>query len=157
MTQELQIEQDKSKANTSVTEVTSISREEQKTGTKINVPTPEELVAKATASYIRNLEGLDNIIRGHKGGSYHISRRGMNRVLIAILQLPMDDLHNTLQGEAEKLAFSLGQRIIADRFIITQHHINEEIKKIKAKQESTQNITEETKVELTTDKGEKNE
>jgi hypothetical protein len=119
-----------------VTEVTSVAAEELKTGQEIPTPTIDELVARATASYIRNLSTLENIVRGHKGGSYHVSRRGMNRIMMSILQLPQDGLPVTLQGDTEKLAFALGQRIIADRFVITQHHIAEEMKRIKAAKEA---------------------
>jgi hypothetical protein len=117
------------------TEVTSIAAEEARTGQKINVPTSEELVARATGSYIRNIEELDKLINSKNQTKYKISRHGMNRVLNAILQLPMDDLPVLLQGKEEKLAFGLGQRIIADRYLITHYHIVEEQKKLNKKAE----------------------
>lgn len=117
------------------TEVTSIAAEEAKTGVKINVPTSEELVARATGSYIRNIEELDKLINSKNQTKYRISRHGMNRVLNAILQLPMDDLPVLLQGKEEKLAFGLGQRIITDRYLITHYHIVEEQKRLNKKAE----------------------
>lgn len=116
------------------TEVTSVAAEEAKTGIQQKIPTKEELVARATASYIRSLKQLSDMIRAKSGGNYKISRHGMNRVILSILQLPQDDMDVTLQGNEEKLAFALGQRIIADRFLITQHHISEQIKKMREEQ-----------------------
>lgn len=117
------------------TEVTSVAREEQLTGQQIQIPSGEELYTKATMSFIRNLKHLNDIINGRNGPSYKISRKGMNRILNSILQLPMDGLPVTLQGNDEKQAFALGQRIIADRFLITHHHIVEEKKRLQKESE----------------------
>lgn len=124
-----------------VTEVTSVAREEAATGQKIKVPSPEELYTNATLSFIRNMKHINDLICGRNGPSYKISRKGMNRVLNAILQLPMDGLAVTLQGKDEKAAFMLGQRVIADRFIITQKHILDERKRLQQEVESG-NVTE---------------
>lgn len=114
-----------------VTEVTSVAAEEEKTGQKINVPSPEELVKRANISYIQNLKALEQLISARQGSGYLISRKGMNRLLLSILSLPMDDMKVGLQGVEEKYGFGVGQRLIADRFLLTQHHISEEIKKRK--------------------------
>lgn len=113
-----------------VTEVTSVAKEEFKTGQKINVPGPEELVARATASYHRNISMLSNLVKARNGGSYQISRKGMNRVLSAIMQMPTDGLPVGLQGDEEKLAFTLGQKVLMDRYVITHYHIVEEQKRM---------------------------
>ena len=112
-----------------VTEVTSIAQEEERTGQKINVPSAEDLVARANVSFIQNLTILTQIIEQHRGGKYTVSRKGMNRLLTSILQLPMDDLKVGLQTKEEKLGFAIGQRCIADRFLLTQHHISQELKR----------------------------
>lgn len=117
------------------TEVTSVAREEAATGKKVEIPNAEELYKRAAMSYIRNIKHLNDLISGRNGPSYKIGRKGMNRVLNSILQLPQDDLPVTLQGDEEKMAFALGQRIIADRFIITQHHILEERKRLQKESE----------------------
>lgn len=131
-----------------VTEVTSLAKEEEKTGLRQEIPTAEELTARATSSYIRHLRQLNDLISGRNGGSYKISRKGMNRIMNSILQLPQDGLPVLLQGNEEKMAFAVGQRIIADRFLITQHHISQEIKRMREKQElkNSEKVTE-TKVE----------
>lgn len=121
------------------TEVTSVAQEELKTGQKVKVPTAEELVSKATVSMVSNMQMLEHVFG-------KLSARGKNRALIAILNLPMDDLPVGLRTIEEKQAFVLGQRIIADRFLITQHHINQEVKRIreeKQKQQDAQAATSE--------------
>jgi hypothetical protein len=140
-----------------LTEVTSIAKEEARTGQQINIPTGEELYNKATGSFIRNMKHLNDLINKTKGSgsnTYAVSRKGMNRVLNAILQLPMDGLPVTLQGEEEKMLFALGQRIIADRYLITHQHILEERKRLQAEKNSATN-KEQTNGE--NQKGDKNE
>lgn len=132
-----------------VTEVTSVAKEQEKTGQKIEVPSAEELVARATASYHRNITMLTNLIKARNGGSYQISRKGMNRLLSAIVQMPTDGLPVGLQNDEEKMAFTLGQRVLMDRYVITHYHIVEEQKRVAAerKQAAEQKATEETKTE----------
>lgn len=113
-----------------LTEVTSVAKEQEKTGQKIELPSAEELVARATASYHRNITMLTNLVKARNGGSYQISRKGMNRILSAIIQMPSDGLPVGLQGEEEKLAFTLGQRVLMDRYVITHHHIVQEQKRV---------------------------
>lgn len=117
------------------TEVTSLAKEEQLSGQKIKVPSSEELYTKATMSFIRNMKHLNDLINGRNGPSYKISRKGMSRLVNSILQLPMDGLPVSLQGNDEKTAFVLGQRIIADRYLITHHHILEEKKRLQKEAE----------------------
>lgn len=132
-----------------LTEVTSVAREEQATGQQIKLPTVEELYSKATLSFVRNLKHLNDIINGKNGPSYKISRKGMNRILNSILQLPMDNMPVMLQGDDEKAAFALGQRIIADRYLITHHHILEEKKRLQ-KQAEQANVGQNNNTQQTT-------
>lgn len=138
-----------------VTEVTSIAAEELRTGVQQQMPTVEELVARANSSYIRNLQGLAALINKRTGKDYAISRKGMNRLLLAIIQLPQDGLPVNLNSHEEKLGFGIGQRCISDRFMLTQHHINEEMKRIKAEREAKKNNN--TPAEAEVNKGEKND
>lgn len=129
--------EEETKANGEVlTEVTSVAAEEERTGQKVNIPSAEELVQRANVSYIQNLKMIEQLINARQGSGYLISRKGMNRLLLSILSLPMDDIRVTLQGKEEKYGFGVGQRLIADRFLLTQHHISEEIKKRKEAQEA---------------------
>lgn len=140
------------------TQVTSIAREEAATGQKIKMPSAEELYTNATLSFIRNLKHLNDIINGRNGPSYKISRKGMNRIVNSILQLPMDEMPVSLQGDDEKAAFALGQRIIADRFLITHKHILDERKRLQQENENAK--VEETNNEqsqIAENKGENNE
>jgi hypothetical protein len=131
------------------TEVTSIAREEQLSGQQIATPSPEELYTKASMSYIRNMKHLNDLIQGRNGPSYKISRKGMNRLLNSILQLPIDNVPVTLQGKEEKMAFALGQRVIADRYLMTHFHIVEERKRLQKEQEQA-SMSQETKQEQQT-------
>ena len=135
------------KNQTLTTEVTSIAKQEGATGQKQPNLTPEELYSRASMSFIRNMQHINTLIKAKSGSSYKISRKGMNRLLNSILQLPIDNIPVTLQGEDEKLAFGLGQRAIADRYLITHFHILEEKKKLQEKNNvsNTQQQVAETK------------
>jgi hypothetical protein len=109
------------------TKVTSIAEEEKLTGTKIEMPGEEELANRAMSSFIRNRKAFVEYFD-------KLSGRGKVRVMNAVLDLPADGVPVYLKDDAEKLAFAIGQRTIADRFIITQHHIVQEVKKSKAEQ-----------------------
>lgn len=111
------------------TEVTSIQQEEEKTGQQIKVPSPEELVARASSSMIVNKKLLNELVSGKTGNKYKVSRKSLCRILLSILDLPTGGLPVNLKSQEEKLGFALGQKMIADRFILTQHHISQEMKK----------------------------
>lgn len=134
-----------------LTEVTSIAAEEARTGQTIDVGTPEDIYAKAMSSYVRNMHQLDEILSAKAGNKAAISRNGMDRVLMAILQLPQDGLPVRLKTDLETAAFGIGQRIIADRYLMTHYHIVEEAKKRKALQ------AEQVTAQQTNNEGENNE
>jgi len=126
------------------TEVTSVAQEELTTGIQAKIPDTEELYSRSISSYIRNIKHLNDIVVSRNVGSYKISRKGMNRVLLSILQLPQDGLPVNLQGNDEKAAFALGQRVIADRYLISHYQIIQEKKRLqKEKEQSIINKTEE--------------
>lgn len=126
-------------AEENLTQVTSIAEEEKRTGKKIDVPNPEELVARASSSLIVNQQHLSNIVNRRSGGTkYTISRKGMNRVINAILGLPTDGVPVRLQSDAEKAAFAIGQNIVRDMFVIMANHAFSEAKKSKENSLQTQ-------------------
>lgn len=110
-----------------LTEVTSVAKEELKTGNKVQMPSPEEIVHRASSSYISGLQELERLFRSGK-----ISNRGMTRTMIAILSLPSDGVPVKLKDSTEKYAFAVGQGVIRDRFLITQYHVVQEQKIIRA-------------------------
>lgn len=114
-----------------VTEVTSIAQEEEKSGQKIEMPSPEEMVARASSSVIANLQALSKIVNAREGTGYKISRKGMNRILLSIFDLPTEGQRVMLQGQEEKFAFAIGQNLMRSLFILMQNHVNEEIRKRK--------------------------
>lgn len=113
----------------SVTRVTTIAEEEEKSGEKINVASAEELVAKANLSYITSLTRLEQKFA-------RLSSKAKTRALISILSLPMGELPVKLKSQEEIDCFGLGQRIQADRFIILQHSINEQMKRLREAEEN---------------------
>jgi hypothetical protein len=106
------------------TEVTSIAKEEEKTGQKVPLPNPEDLVTRASVSLISCKRALSQIFP-------KLSLRGKTRVMLAILDLPTNDVPVELRGHEEIMAFSYGQKMIQDRFLITQYHISKEIQRRK--------------------------
>lgn len=129
------------------TEVTSVAQEENKTGVKIEVPSAEELAQRASISFLRNRKQFGQLFN-------NLSVRGKTRVMNAVLDLPADGVPVYLKNEEEKLAFAVGQRVISDRFIITQHHIVQEVKRQRA--EAAEKITEEEKEKNSLDNKESN-
>lgn len=119
----MKTEQEKPKSELK-TEVTSIAQEEQKTGQKIQVPNEDDLAAKASASFIRNKKRFNELFAP-------LSARAKNRVMNSVLDLPTDGLPVYLKTEEEKKAFAVGQRVVSDRFIITQYHIVKQVREHK--------------------------
>ena len=111
------------------TEVTSVAKEEERTGTHMPIMSADDLANRAVTSFIRNRRDFNNLFS-------NLSARGKTRVMNAVLDLPTEGIPVLLKDEKEKLAFAIGQRMIADRFIMTQHHINEEIKAAREKKAS---------------------
>lgn len=113
-------------SNEVLTEVTSIAKEEAKTGEKVPIPTPEELAQRAAIGHMQNLRVLEAILNSGK-----LSSKAKNRVIIAILSLPTGKIPVKLKTDEEKMAFAYGQRAINDRFLVTQHYINLEVQRLR--------------------------
>lgn len=116
------------------TQVTSIAQEEARTGQKIPIPSAEELVQRASLSMIRTLQQIEAIL-SVKDSPRKMSNRAIKRAILAGLQLPTDGMPINLRKDEEKLLFGLIQRVISDRFIILQHHITQQMKIARAKEE----------------------
>lgn len=128
--------EDQTQAEELLTEVTSVKREEEKTGKEIPVPTEEELIQRAHASFITSTQLMLPIFEKLKS-------RAKTRVLASILDLPKDGIPVKLKSNEEKSCFALGQRAISDRFLLTYYHIVDEQRARLKKLEETK--TEETK------------
>jgi hypothetical protein len=105
-----------------LTEVTSIAKEEQKTGQPI-LPkqlSDEEVVARQSAAFISLKKRFHEAFKG-------LSSKGKTRVALAVLDLPTSGIPVKLIDQMEKYAFMVGQQALASRFVITQYHINQEI------------------------------
>jgi len=127
------------------TEVVTVADEEIRTGKKITNLSDTDLAARASMSFIKNRKLFSNHFA-------NLSARGKVRVVNAVLDLPADGVPVYLNSDTEKLAFAIGQRVIADRFIITQHHIVQEVKKRRAREKDEQDkgvdVSETTSEEL---------
>ena len=110
------------------TEVVSVASEEKRTGTKIPVPNPEELVVKASLSLIDSRRAANALMPT-------MSKRGLIRAFNAILDIPTNNIPVLLQTDEEKRLFMLGQRILMDRYIILTHHIKQEYNKVQAEKQ----------------------
>lgn len=114
------------------TEVTSVALEEEKTGNRISLPNEEEIANRALSSFILNRKKFSEVFST-------LSARGKTRVMNAVLELPTEGLPVYLKDDNEKSAFLVGQRLISDRFILTQYHITQELRKRKQKQDVEEN------------------
>lgn len=117
--------------NEVVTQVTSIAQEDLKNNTQTKLPSPEELVAKASVSLMQKRQLLNNIVG-------NLSKKATLRVLAAGLDLPAEGLPILLKTEQEKMGYMLLQQIQRDRFIILQDAIGKEMKRIKQEREINQ-------------------
>jgi len=129
---EVKKEEDNEKRGGVVTEVTSIAKEEERTGQKIEVPTAERLVALAGVSLIKKQQEAHQLMSV-------MSKKQIIRAVNAFLALPQEGLPVYLKDKKEKQLFMVGQRAIQDRFTIILHHINEEIAQQKLKQQEKAN------------------
>lgn len=127
------------------TEVTSIAREEAKTGQHIPLPSAEKLVENASVDIFRTRKSLYDVFA-------RMSKKAMLRTLTAIFSLPEDDVPVRLVTEDEKLAYALAQRNTMSRFTVMQYEVLQERKRLKEEQEKAQQeqqTTEEVKEETT--------
>lgn len=114
------------------TEVVSVASEEQRTGSKINLPDAERLVANASISLLQCKKEIRNMMM-------NMSKREIIRGVSAFLDLPQNELPVMLKSDKEKLLFVTGQRAIMDRYVVITHHINKEIMLQRQKNQETAN------------------
>lgn len=130
------------------TELISIAQEEKRTGTTIQVPQAERLVALASASLL-NMRKTANALMPT------MSKKQLIRAINAVLDLPTDGVPVFLKTEEEKKLFAVGQRAISDRYVIITQHIKNAIaedrmNKLK-EQETKQSLEGQSNVEATTE------
>lgn len=145
--------QDNPEENKVLTQVTTLAEEEEKSGKKINVPNPEQLVGLASSSLLRCRKQISMLLPS-------MSKKAINRAILAVLDMPTDGIPVELKTKEEKLMFALGQRAISDRFIIVQHSITQQLKKKKEEGEAKEKQkieTAESKEETNNKESEKND
>lgn len=142
MTEEKKDSVEEVKPKQVLTEVTSIAKEEEKTGKKIELPSFEELASRASTSFVTNKAKLAHVFK-------NLSGRGKERVMSAIMDLPTEGIPVFIKKDEEKLAFALGQRMISDRFVIMQYHIKQEHdRRMKLNNEQLEKEIQETNKEI---------
>ena len=135
------------------TKVTSIAEEEAKTGKKQFKLTEEQLITAASINMTKTLFHLEKLFKSMKA-------KQIVPAIIAGLDFPKDGMPvkwvdktgQPKSGYADVVnAFMMIQRIISDRYVITQKHVIDGIKKHQAqeaakelaKQSDKDNVTEE--------------
>jgi hypothetical protein len=121
-----------------LTEVTTIAKEEEKTGEKVQLPSQQELINRASASMISDRKHLGQVLP-------KLGKNALKRIILAALELPTAGIPVKLVSDEEKGAYLLAQRIINNRFTITYYHILEESKKLKAEKETPQEPPQDSK------------
>lgn len=119
-----------------LTEVTSIAKEEEKTGQKIKLPNPEELVQSAAMDLLNSRRHAEQLMAG-------MPKRGIVRAIVAAMDLPQDGIPVRLQSNEEKTLFLLMQKAYADKSIVLRHYVLAE----KARQEAEEAAKVETSQE----------
>lgn len=125
-----------------LTEVTTIAKEEAKTGQKI-IPenlTQEELVKRASMSLIKSRKQLAEVFG-------KLSKKATIRLVLAAFDLPTEGLPVYLVSQEEKLGFALAQACFSSKFIIIQNAINNQLLEQKAlKEKENEQAKQETTV-----------
>jgi len=119
--------------NKLLTKVTSIAEEEEKTGQKIDIPSPEKLVSNAAMALINCRKQISMLLP-------NMSKKAINRAVVAMLDIPTDGIPVELKTKEEKLMFDLGQKAINSRFLIVQHHVSQQIKQKKEEDKAKEKL-----------------
>lgn len=109
-------------------EVTSIAKEEERTGQKINIPSAEKLVSVMSAELIRCQNAISVLLPT-------MSKKDIHRATMAYLSLPTGDIPVFLKSEASKKLFAYGQRAIMARMVVIQHEANKLALEARAKKQ----------------------
>lgn len=113
--------------DTVLTEVTSIRQEELKTGKEIPVPNAETLVRNSIIGIEKNKQIVYSLIS-------EMSKKQIQRAVVAALDLPMDKVPVYLKTDKEKALYATLQQATQQKFIVIKYHIDQLIAEEKLKQ-----------------------
>lgn len=99
------------------TKVTSVA-EENKKGANIKLPNPEEIVTKVSMAHITQKKVFNDLF-----GSKALSARARQRIMNALLDLPMDNMRSLFKSDVEYQTFLVGQTVLNYKFTIITHHV----------------------------------
>lgn len=91
--------------------------------------TPQDWLQRHLTQVYFGTQSLEKDIKS-KG----VSRRTIERVLVAILQLPSEHMKSTLKTDQEKELFLRAQQIQNSKFAILEHYIREQARALKDKE-----------------------
>jgi hypothetical protein len=120
-------------------EVTTIAKEEERTGQKINLPQGEQLVMIMANELMRCKREIAALLPT-------MSKRAIHRATLAYLDLPTDDVPVYLKGDDEKKLFAFGQRAIMARMVVIQHHANKLALEARVKKEQEEKAKQQSEV-----------
>lgn len=98
-------------------EVTSIAKEEERTGQKINLPSGEQLIQRMSMELIRCRREINNLLPS-------MSKKDIQRATLAYLDLPTGEVPVYLKSPESQRLFAFGQRAIMARMVIVQYEAN---------------------------------
>lgn len=106
-----------------VAQMTSIAREEERTGTKVKLPEPNKILALARRELLISRRNASQYVAG-------LSKKATLRLINAMLTMPdMDEqLPVELKTEEEQAAYVWVQRNLNARFILIQDQISKDIR-----------------------------
>lgn len=136
-----------------MTEVTSIAEQEQKSGKQIMNINSEQLIHMSSMNMVVTLSKLEKLLK-------NMSAKQIRQAVIGGLDFPKDNLPVKWVEKKGKIvtpkpgyadivdAFMMIQRVISDRFVLTQKHVIDQIRQIKDKESSKEsdNSTDNNKV-----------
>lgn len=127
-------------------EVTSIAKEEERTGQTINIPNAERLVQIMSAELIRCKREIANLLPT-------MSKKDIQRATLAYLDLPTGEVPVYLKSEESKKLFAFGQRAIMARMVVVQHEANKLALEARVKKQQQQEQEQANVAAATTSEG----
>lgn len=124
-----------------LTKVTSIAEEEEKSGQKMQI-NAEQLVTAASINMTKTLYQLEKLLKSMKA-------KRIVEAVIGGLDFPKDNMPvkwvdktgKPRDGYMEVInAFMMIQRVISDRYVLTQKHVIEQAKKYKESQDAAEKL-----------------
>ncbi len=117
----------------------SIADLEDQQKTTIEMPNPDQLAARCYAAMMKDSRRVRNLLLG-------MSKRGIVRSVMAMLDFPHDKQKSNFQTQDEAELYVLGQNIQNNKMIVMHHHAKKSLeKRNQEKEEKNEQQLQETK------------